>query len=134
MSVRKKDGDIRLCVDFQDLNITSLKDHHPLLPMEKIWHIVVVSEIFSMLNGFFRYNQVLIKPKDQHKTTFTTKWGIFAYQKMLFRLYNEKATFKRAMDIAFPELINKIIIIYLDDLMVFSKNKEDHFDHLDLVF
>lgn len=90
--------------------------------------------MFSMLDGFSSDNQVLVKPEDQHKTTFTTKWGTFAYQNMLFGLSNVSATFQRAMDLAFKELINKIILIYLDDLIVFSKHKGDHLDHLELVF
>lgn len=90
--------------------------------MEQLLSIVVGSEMFSMLDGFLGYNQVLVKPKDQHKTTSTTKWGIFAYQKMSFGLSNAGATFQRAMDLAFKELINNIILIYLDDLTIFSKH------------
>lgn len=134
VSVQKKNRDIYLCVDFRDLNRASLKDHYPLTSMEQILHTVAWSKIFSMLDGFSSYNQVIIKPKDQHKTMFTTKWVTFAYQKMPFGLFNVGATFQRAMDISFRELINKIILIYLDYLTMFLKHKEDHFDHLELVF
>lgn len=132
--VRKKNGDIRLCVDFWDPNRASLKDHYPLPPIEQILHTVVGFEMFSMLDGLSGYNQVLVKLEDQHKTTSTTKWGTFACQKMSFVLSNVSATLQSSMNIAFWELINKIILIYLDDLTVFSKHKEDHFDHLELVF
>lgn len=132
--VKKKNGDIQLCVDFHDLNQAFLKDHQPLPPMEQLLSTIAGSKMFLMLDGFLGYNQVLVNPKDQHKTTFTTKWGTFSYQKMSFGLSNVGATFQRAMDLAFKELINKIILIYLDGLMVFSKRKEDHFDHLELVF
>lgn len=71
--VRKKDGDIRLCVDFRDQNQASLKDHYPLPLMEQLLSMMAASEIFSMLNGFLGYNEVLVKPEDQHKTTCTTK-------------------------------------------------------------
>lgn len=62
------------------------------------------------------------------------KWGTFAYAKIPFGLSNVGAIFQRAMDIYFKELINKIMLIYLDDLTMFSKKNEDHFDHLELVF
>lgn len=132
--VRKKNGDIRLCVDFQDLNRVSLKDHYPLPSMESILQTVVGSEMFSLLDGFSGYNQIHVKEEDQHKTMFTMKWGTFAYAKMPFGLSNAGEIFQWAMDIAFSELINKFILIYLDDLIVFSKSKDDHFDHLELVF
>lgn len=102
--------------------------------MEQILHTIVGSEILSILDGFLGYNQVLVKPEDKHKTGFTTKWGTFTYQKMPFELSNVGANFQRAMDIAFCELINKLILIYLDGLTVFLKHKEDHFDYLELVF
>lgn len=71
--VRKKNGDILLCVDFRDLNQASLKHHYPLPPMEQLLSTGAGSEMFTMLDNFSGYNQVLVKPEDQHKTTFTTK-------------------------------------------------------------
>lgn len=121
-------------MEFQYLNRASLKDHYPLPPMEQILHTIDGFEMFLMLDSFPKYNQVLFKPEDQHKTTFTTKWGTFTYQEMSFGLSNIGSTFQRAMDIAFWELINKIILIYLDDLTMFLNHKEDHFDHLEPLF
>ena len=82
--VRKKSGEIRLCVDFRDLNRASLKDHHPLPSMEKILSKVIVSERFSFLDGFSGYNQGLVQETDRQKTTFTNKWGTYAYCKINF--------------------------------------------------
>ena len=73
------------------------------------------------LDGFSGYNQVLFHPDDQLKTTFRTKWGTYAYQKMPFGLINAGATFQRAMDIAFKGLVNKSVVIYLDDITIYSK-------------
>jgi hypothetical protein len=98
--------------------------------MEQILQRVSSSEILSLLDGFSRYNQVLMSPSDQLKTTFRTPWGTYAYRKMPFGLINVGATFQRAMDIAFHGLINQSIVVYLDDITVFSKNKEDHLAHL----
>ena len=84
VSVRKKNGEIRLCVDFRDLNQASLKDHHPLPSMEQILSKVSGLERFSFLDGFSSYNQVLVKESDRYKTAFTTKWGTYAYFNMPF--------------------------------------------------
>jgi ribonuclease HI len=99
--VRKKNGEIRLCVDFRNLNKASDKDNYPVPPMEQILQQVSGSERLSLLDGFSGYNQVLMSPPDQLKTTFRTPWGTYAYRKMPFGLINAGATFQRAMDIAF---------------------------------
>ena len=90
--------------------------------------------MMSMMDGFSGYNQVLINKEDRHKTTFTTPWGTFEYLRMPFGLLNAIATFQRAMDYAFKELIGKIIEIYQDDLTVFSKERSSHISHLKQVF
>jgi ribonuclease HI/transposase InsO family protein len=131
--VRKKNGEIRLCVDFRNLNKASEKDNYPVPPMEQILQQVSGSERLSLLDGFSGYNQVLMSPSDQLKTTFRTPWGTYAYRKMPFGLINAGATFQRAMDIAFRGLINHSVVVYLDDVTVYSKNKNDHLAHLRVV-
>ena len=88
----------------------------------------------SMLDGLSSYNQVVIQEEDRHKTTFTTPWGAFEYLRMPFGLTNAGATFQRAMDYAFKELIGKIIEIYQDDLTIFSKERSSHVGHLRQIF
>ena len=88
----------------------------------------------SFLDGFSGYNQVLVNPDDQLKTTFRTKWGTYAYRKMPFGLINAGATFQRAMDIAFKGLVNKSVVIYLDDITVYSKKRSDHLKDLKQIF
>jgi hypothetical protein len=90
--------------------------------------------MMSMLDGFSGYNQVLVNKEDRNKTTFTTPWGTYEYLRMPFGLLNIGATFQRAMDFSFKELIGKIIEIYQDDLTVFSKDRSDHIGHLRQVF
>jgi hypothetical protein len=120
--VRKTTGQIRLCVDFRALNRASVKDHFPLPNMEMILQQVAGSQMMSLLDGFSGYNQIKVKRTDRYKTTFTTCWGTFAYEHMPFGLSNAGATFQRAMQIDFDDLIGKIIQVYLDDLTVYSKN------------
>lgn len=132
--VRKKNDEVRLCVDFRDLNRASLKDHYPLPSMEQILQAIAGSERFSLLDGYSGYNQILVKEEDQYKTTFTTKWGTMAYKRMAFGLSNVGATFQRAMDMAFQNLIQKFLLVYLDDIIVYSKNVDEHLSHLKQVF
>jgi hypothetical protein len=87
-----------------------------------------------MLDGFSGYNQVAVHPNDHKKTTFTTPWGTFMYAKMPFGLMNVGATFQREMDIAFLEEKARFVVIYLDDITMFSKNDEDHLENLKRVF
>jgi hypothetical protein len=122
--VRKKNGEIRLCVDFRNLNRASDKDNYPVPPMEQILQQVSGSERLSLLDGFSGYNQVLMSPSDQLKTTFRTPWGTYAYRKMPFGLINVGATFQREMDIAFRGLINQSVVVYLDDVTVFSRTRK----------
>jgi hypothetical protein len=91
--VRKKTSDIRLCVDFGNLNQLSLKDNYPLPNMEHLLQRVTGAKMMSMLDGFSRYNQVLLKREDQLKTTFTMPWGTFMYLRMSVGLMNAGATF-----------------------------------------
>jgi len=132
--VRKKTGDICMCVDFCNLNQFSLKDNYPLPNMEHFLQKVTGAGMMSMLDGFSGYNQVLLKREDQLKTTFTTPWGTFMYLRMSFGLMNVGATFEREMEFAFRDLIHKIINIYQDDLTVVSKDRKDHISHLGVIF
>ena len=86
--------------------------------------------MMSLLDGYSSYNQVMVQKEDRIKTAFTTKWGTFAYRRMPFELLNVGATFQSAMDEALKGLVNKFIIIYMNDLMVFSKNRVDHLVNL----
>ena len=88
--VSKKNDDIRLCVDFRNLNIESLKDNYGLPNMGNMLQQVTSCELLSMMDG---YNQVLVDKKEQFKTTFTTPWGTYVYVRMPFGLINAGATF-----------------------------------------
>jgi hypothetical protein len=132
--VRKKSGEIRLCVDFRNLNRSSKKDNYPLPKMEHILQRVTGASRMSMIDGFSGYNQISVLPEDREKTTFTTPWGTFMYAKMPFGLMNAGETFQRAMDIAFIGEKDKFVVIYLDDVTVFSSSDVEHCEHLKRVF
>ena len=85
-----------------------------------------------MVDGFSRYNQVVVEKEDHKKIAFTTPWGTFMYRRMLFSLMNVVATFQRAMDIAFVG--EKFVVIYLDDVTIFSGSDDEHLKHLQIFF
>jgi hypothetical protein len=90
--------------------------------MEHIFQRVIGSSRMSILDGFSGYNQIYVLPEDREKTTLTTPWGTFMYAKMPFGLMNARETFQRAMDIAFIGEKDKFVVIYLDEITVFSKS------------
>lgn len=97
--------------------------------MDHILQRVVGSSRISLLNdGFSGYNQILVEAEDQAKTTFTTPWSTFMYVKIPFGLMNAGANFQRAMDIAFAKEIHEFLVIYLDDINIFSKTDYEHLD------
>ena len=126
MIVRKKNGEIQLCIDLINLNKFSKKDNYPLPKMEHLLQRVSVASVMSFLDGFSSYNQVSVHPDDQEKTAFTTPWGTFMYAKMPFGLMSARETFQRAMDITFVGLKDKFVLIYIDDLTVYSNSHEEH--------
>jgi hypothetical protein len=131
--VAKKQGNIRVCVDYRDLNKACPKDNYPMPFIDQIIDNFAGSVIFSFMDGFSGYNQIEILPTDQHKTTFIYPWGTFAYRKLPFGLKNVGATFQQAMSYAFHD-IKHIAEPYLDNLPTHSLNQSDHIDHLRAIF
>lgn len=131
--IQKKNGDIRLCVDFRNLNIASLKDNYGLPNMEAMLQVTGF-ELMSMMDSFLGFNQVLVKESEQFKIAFTTPWGKYVYLRMTFGFINASATFQRTMDVAFHDYINKFMVVYQDDLTAYSKKAEDHCRHLEKIF
>lgn len=132
--VKKKSGEIRLCVDFLNLNKCSLKENYPLPNMDHIWQRVVGAHRISLLDGYSGYKQIAVCEEDKEKTTFTTSWGTFMYGKMSFGMMNAEATFHRAMDVAFVGEKEKFMVIYLDDITIFSKSDDEHLQHPEQIF
>jgi len=134
VATSKKTGEIRLRVDLRNVNKVSLKDNCPLPKVDHILQRVVGASRISLLDGFSGYNQILVYPNDHEKTAFRTPWGTFKYVKIPFGLKNEGAAFQRAMDIAFTKKNHDFLVIYLDDLTIFSKSDQQHLDYLRQVF
>ena len=132
--VRKKNGEIRICIYFMNLNKVSMKDNYTLPKMNHILQKVVGSERISTMDGFSGYNQIKVLPKNKEKIAFTTPWGTFMYVNMPFGLMNVGSTFQHAMDISFAGKIGKFVVIYMDDITVYSKYDREHIHHLEKEF
>ncbi|XP_039130916.1 LOW QUALITY PROTEIN: uncharacterized protein LOC120267326 [Dioscorea cayenensis subsp. rotundata] len=130
----KKNGEIRICVDFRDLNKACPKDDFPLPVMEIMIDNTSGYEMFSFMDGYSGYNQIKMHPDDEKHTAFRTPMGIYCYRVMPFGLKNAGATYQRAMTRIFDDLIHKVIECYVDDLVVKTNSKDKHLDDLRTVF
>ena len=128
MPVPKKDGKVRMCVDYIGLNKASPKDDFPLPHIDVLVDNTAQFSVFSFMDGFSGYNQIKMSPDDMDKTTFITPWGTFYYRVMPFSLKNDGATYQRAMTTLFHDILNKEIEVYVDDMIAKSSN-EEHVEH-----
>src|ERR1044072_4792850 len=132
--VSKKDGKVRMCVDYRDLNKASPKDDSPLPHIDMLVDNTAQHKVFSFMDGFSDYNQIKMAPEDMEKTTFVTQWGTFCYKVMPFGLKNIGATYQRAMVALFHDMIHHEIEVYVDDMIARSQTEEEHLDHLQKLF
>lgn len=128
--VLKKDGKVRMCVDYRDLNKASPKDDFPLPHIDVLVDSTAKFNVFSFMDDFSGYNQIKMAPEDMEKTSFITPWGTFCYQVMPFGLKNAGATYQRAMTTLFHDMMHKEIEVYVDDMIAKSTTEEDHIEHL----
>uniref|UniRef100_A0A2N9I7Z0 RNA-directed DNA polymerase n=1 Tax=Fagus sylvatica TaxID=28930 RepID=A0A2N9I7Z0_FAGSY len=132
--VKKKNGQIRCCVDFRNLNKACPKDEFPLPNMDLLIDSAAGHAMFSFMDGFSGYNQIFMSPRDAEKTAFRTPIGNFYYTVMPFGLKNAGATYQRTMTAMFHDMMHREIEDYVDDIVVKSKTREDHFGILKKVF
>ena len=132
--VPKKNGKVKICIDFRDLNKATPKDDYPLPSIDLLIDSTTGHAMFSFMDGYSGYNQIKLDARDQSKTSFTTPWGTFCYTVMPFGLKNAGATYQRAMAVIFHDQRRKIMDAYVDDILVKSKEEEDHLEALDQVF
>ncbi|GAU52002.1 hypothetical protein TSUD_418060, partial [Trifolium subterraneum] len=118
--VPKKDGKVRMCVDYRDLNKASPKDDFPLPHIDVLVDNTAKSKVFSFMDGFSGYNQIKMAVEDREKTAFITPWGTFCYKVMPFGLTNAGATYQRGMTTLFHDMMHKEIEVYVDDMIVKS--------------
>ncbi|KAK7881610.1 hypothetical protein WMY93_030019 [Mugilogobius chulae] len=131
--VRKKDGSIRLCVDYRQLNLKTRKDAFPLPRIEESLDALTGARWFSTMDLASGYNQVPVAESDRHKTAFCTPFGLFEWNRMPFGLCNAPSTFQRLMQRVFGDQQCQSLLLYLDDIVVFSSTVLQHLERLDVV-
>ena len=132
--VPKKGGEMRFCIDYRKLNDITIKDRYPLPRIDDTIDSLNGAKLFTSLDLFSGYWQIEIEPEDQHKTSFVCEFGQFEFIRMPFGLTNAPATFQRFMNYIFRKALNVYVLVYLDDIIVFSKTIEEHVLHLEKVF
>jgi len=132
--IRKKSGQLRICVDFRDLNNAYPKDDFPLPITELLVDANAGFGALFVIDGFSRYNQIKMDPNDEELTTFWTPQGIYYYTVMPFGLKNAEATCQRAMTIIFHDFLHNLVECYVDDLVVKTKNRGNYTHDLRKVF
>jgi ribonuclease HI len=132
--VPKKDGKVRMCVDYRDLNRASPKDNFPLPHIDTLVDNTATNVVFSFMDRFSGYNQIKMAEEDKSKTAFVTHWGTFVYDVMPFGLKNAGATYQRAMVTLFHDMIHHEIEVYVDDMIAKSRTAQDHLTDLRKLF
>lgn len=127
---RKKDGTKRFCVDYRALNAISIKDKYPLPRIDELLDRLGGARYFSSLDLVSGYWQVRVAPEDTKKTAFQTRYGAFEFLVMPFGLSNAPSTFQRMMNQVFGPTMDASVLVYLDDILIFSKTLEEHVAHV----
>ena len=134
MPVPKKDGKVRMCVDYRDLNRASPKDNFPLPHIDTLVDNTAKHALFSFMDRFSGFNQIRMTSEDMKKTTFLTMWGIFCYKVMPFGLKNVGTTYQRAMVTLFHDTMHKKIEVYVDDMIAKFQGEDEHVVNLKKLF
>ncbi|KAF9760552.1 Retrovirus-related Pol polyprotein from transposon, partial [Nosema granulosis] len=128
--VKKKNGEYRLCVDYRRLNEVTIRDTYPMPRVDDILNEMHGAKYFTKLDALSGYHQVRMHKDDIEKTAFACKEGLFEFTRMPFGLINAPATFQRIMNRILKPFIGKFVMVYMDDIVIYSKTKEEHSRHV----
>ncbi|WVZ85147.1 hypothetical protein U9M48_032098 [Paspalum notatum var. saurae] len=132
--VEKKDqGDKRLCVDYRPLNAVTFKNKYPLPHIDILFDQLGGATVFSKIDLRSGYHQIKVRQEDIPKTAFSTRYGLYEYLVMSFGLTNAPAFFIYLMNSVFMNELDKFVVVFIDDIMVYSKNEKEHEEHLRIV-
>jgi len=131
--VKKKDGSFRFCVDFRQLNAITAKCKYLVLVIEELLDELQGASWFSSLDLTTGYHQIRLRPGEQPKTAFQTHSGQYEFRVMAFGLSGDPATFLKAMNTTLHPLLRKCVLVFFDDILIFSKTHAEHLIHLRLV-
>jgi hypothetical protein len=131
--VKKKDQTLRMCVDYRPLNEVTIKNKYPLPRIDILFDQLAGAKVFSKIDLRSGYHQIKIRPEDIPKTAFTTRYGLYEYLVMSFGLINAPAHFMFLMNSVFMPELDKFVVVFIDDILVYSKSEEEHAEHLRIV-
>ncbi|GBG74143.1 hypothetical protein CBR_g17856 [Chara braunii] len=129
----KKGGKVRMRIDYRGLNRITRKNAYPLPRIDDLLDAAGGCKVFSKIDLKSGYHQIEVNPADQHKTAFKSRDGLYEFTVMPFGLTNAPATFQSLMDKVLREQIGRFVVVYLDDILIFSKSMEKHLKHLEEV-
>nr|GFA33379.1 putative reverse transcriptase domain-containing protein [Tanacetum cinerariifolium] len=131
--VKKKDGSFRMCIDYRELNKLTVKNRYPLLRINDLFDQLQGSSVYSKVDMRSGYHRLRVRGEDIPKTAFRTRYGHYEFQVMPFGLTNAPARFMDLMNQVCKPYLDKFVIVFIDDILIYSKNKKEHEEHLKLI-
>jgi hypothetical protein len=131
--VKKKDEALRLCVDYRSLNTVTIKNMYPLSRIDLLFDQLVRVQVFSKIDLCSDYHQIKICVEDIPKTAFSMRYDLYEYLIMSFGLANVSAHFMYLMNYVFMEELKKFVMVFIDDILVYSKSTQEHEEHLQVM-
>jgi hypothetical protein len=131
--VEKKDKELRLCVDYRPLKAVTIKNKYPLSRIDILFDQLAGAQVFSKIDLYSGYHQIKIRVEDIPKMAFTMKYGLYEYLVMSFGLMNALAHFMCLMNTVFMTELDQFVMVFIDNILVYSKSMEEHEDHLRIV-
>jgi hypothetical protein len=131
--VKKKDQSLRLCVNYRPLSAVTIKNEYPLPHIDILFDQLTGAKVFSKVDLRSGYHQIMIHPEDVPKTAFSTRYGLYEYFVMSFGLTNAPTHFMYPINSVFVPELDKFVMVFIDDILVYSKNEEEHEQHVQII-